>query len=461
MNITWAATQDEIAYADEQPWDGPLSRLVRQLPYDAQIRLWGAGLLLYVFAGLSALLVGLTFGGISEGNRIMLALLGGLCGVISAVMAAALLLATPLQLRRYTPLASVILIPLCSFWSSACLLAAGSSGDILIVVYAEAPIFAVYVFRGWFRLGVLSLAPLLYGGVLLAQPENDNVVRWIVMASTVASTAIGSGGISARAELRTQAERDARVELAGTNQDLEAQVSEQVAQIAHLAELSRFLAPHIAEAVARQDSERLFQPHRRKVAVFFCDLRGFTAFTNTAQPEDVFEVLDEYYKTVGTLLRSHGATIAQYTGDGIMAFFGDPIPIEEPALAAVRMADELRTVMDPVVARWRKQGYELGHGVAVTYGYATLGLVGSEGRLEYVPLGSIVNLAARICDKAKAGEVLLDQATHAATHDTVPSTFVGSFDLKGFPAETKVFGLDAGEPDAELQPVRRLRVAQA
>ena len=209
-------------------------------------------------------------------------------------------------------------------------------------------------------------------------------------------------------------------------------MAEQVTEIERLGELRRFLTPQVADAVMSADAEAMTRPHRRRIAVFFCDLRGFTAFTHDSEPEEVIANLDQYYRTVGEVLQRHGATIGGYAGDGIMAYLGDPVPHPEPARAAVQMVTELRGDLAALVAEWQRRGHDLSYGIGLTYGYATLGVVGFDGRFDYTPMGGVVNLAARLCDKATAGQVLLDHATYAELDGVAASCEpVDGLELKG------------------------------
>ncbi|MHB8463790.1 MAG: adenylate/guanylate cyclase domain-containing protein [Acidimicrobiales bacterium] len=207
---------------------------------------------------------------------------------------------------------------------------------------------------------------------------------------------------------------DAHRQLADLNQNLEERVAAQVAEIGALSGLRRFLSPQVAEALLTAGDESILQPHRRQIAVFFCDLRGFTTFTGGAEPEEVVEALDAYYKIVGDVLRRHDATVGTFAGDGIMAYLNDPVPCDDPAGTAVTMAIELREPMAAFVDTWKRRGHDLGYGVGITYGYATLGSIGFEGRYDYTALGSVVNLAARLCGEAASGEVLVDARTSDA-----------------------------------------------
>jgi adenylate cyclase len=212
----------------------------------------------------------------------------------------------------------------------------------------------------------------------------------------------------------------AHADLAAANERLEERVGQQGEEIGSLSRLRQFLSPQVAEAVLREGVEAL-APHRCRIAVIFCDLRGFTTFSTSAEPEEVMEVLDRYYVTVGRQLHEGGATVGSFAGDGIMAYFGDPVPCEDAAGTAVQMAVELGTQMSAVVAGWRRRGFDLGCGMGIAFGYATIGPVGFDERTDYTALGPTVNLASRLCNMASDGEILIDGRAHEAVEGRVVS----------------------------------------
>ncbi|MBV8296722.1 MAG: hypothetical protein JO085_07805 [Acidimicrobiia bacterium] len=226
--------------------------------------------------------------------------------------------------------------------------------------------------------------------------------------------------------------QEAHGQLADLNQHVEARVATQVAEIEALNRLRRFLSTPVADAVLSSDSDALLEPHRREIAVFFCDLRGFTKFAASAQPEEVHAVLTAYFDLLGEMVDRYQATVGGFTGDGLMAFFNDPLPVEEPALRAVAMAVELRVPMGQLIAGWQRQGYDLGFGVGIAFGFANIGTIGFEGRRDYTALGSVVNLAARLCAEATSGEILIDQRTSAACDGRVEVGNERSLALKGY-----------------------------
>lgn len=213
---------------------------------------------------------------------------------------------------------------------------------------------------------------------------------------------------------------------------LETRIEEQVAQLDRLSRLRRFLSPQVADLIVEAGDDSILQSHRCEIATLFCDLRGFTAFSETGEPEEVMEVLQRYHETMGRLIYEHDGAIDHRAGDGIMIIFNDPIPCDEPALRAVRLALAMRLAMRPLTEEWRKLGHDLGFGVGVSLGYATLGMVGFEGRYDYTANGSAVNLAARLCDEARDGQILISGRAYATLDGAIEVEPLGSLDLKGF-----------------------------
>ena len=208
-----------------------------------------------------------------------------------------------------------------------------------------------------------------------------------------------------------------------------------------LARLKRFLAPQLAELLVSSGDERVLESHRRDIAVLFCDLRGFTAFAETAEPEEVMKVLREYHASLGQLVHDFGGTLERFTGDGMIVLFNDPLPCPEPSLTAAQLAVEMRARVDELVRGWRLVGNRLGFGIGIAYGYATLGRVGFEGRFDYTAIGSVVNLAARLCERANTGEILLDSKVYAAIGGRMKTQSLGEFTPKGFSRPIEVFNL--------------------
>ncbi|HEY2940049.1 MAG TPA: adenylate/guanylate cyclase domain-containing protein [Gaiellaceae bacterium] len=198
------------------------------------------------------------------------------------------------------------------------------------------------------------------------------------------------------------------------------------------AELSRFLSPQVAELVSSEEGEKLLAGHRAYISVLFCDLRGFTAFAETAAPEELFEVLRQYHTLIGELIPAYEGTLEHFAGDGLMVFFNDPLPVEEHELRAIRMALAAQERFAELAAAWRKRGTDLGLGIGIGAGYATLGRIGFEGRYDYGALGPVSNLASRLSTKAGPGQTLISQPVYAAVEDAVEAEPVGELELKGF-----------------------------
>ncbi|HJQ44280.1 MAG TPA: BTAD domain-containing putative transcriptional regulator [Jatrophihabitantaceae bacterium] len=238
-------------------------------------------------------------------------------------------------------------------------------------------------------------------------------------------------------------------ELSAWNRLLEEQVNEQVEEVQRLQRLRRFLPSTVADAVLSGGGEALLQPHRREVALLFCDLRGFSHFAGSVEPEEVLAALRGYHDAVGEVVTRYAATVGFFAGDGVMMFFNDPFPCDEPALRAVSAAAQLREALDLFSARWRERGHELGVGMGVAFGYATLGLIGFEGRYEYTAIGPVVNLASRLCDEARPGEVLLSQGAFAEVQEQIDADLRGELLLNGIDDSGPVWRVSAVHTVAE------------
>ena len=227
-------------------------------------------------------------------------------------------------------------------------------------------------------------------------------------------------------------------EVQALNESLESRVAEQVDELERMGRLKRFLSPQVADAVLSAGDEKLLSSHRAMIATLFCDMRGFTAFCETAEPEEAIEVLQAYHEEMGKLIAELGAGVDHRSGDGIMVIFNDPLPCDDPAGDAVRLAIAMRERMAGLCAEWRKLGHRLGFGVGISLGYATVGVVGAEGRYDYTASGTAVNLAARLCDQAADGEILLSPRAFKAVEDTVEAEQAGELSLKGIQAPVDV-----------------------
>jgi len=208
-----------------------------------------------------------------------------------------------------------------------------------------------------------------------------------------------------------------------------------------LARLKSFFSPQLAEAIASGKGEELLKPHRREITVEFFDLRGFTAFTDAAEPEEVAEMLHAFHAALGKLVLAEQGTLERFAGDSVMVFFNDPLPVERPAEHAVRTALATMEAFIPIAAHWRKRGHEIGLGIGIAQGYATLGAIGFEGRQDYAAIGNVTNLAARLCAEAKGGQILVDRKTMAALEGAFRFDDVGPLTLKGFEKPVPAFSL--------------------
>src|SRR5579863_5760891 len=246
--------------------------------------------------------------------------------------------------------------------------------------------------------------------------------------------------------------RERTEEVAELNRDLEARVAEQVDELGRVGRLKRFLAPQLAELIVSQGDEKILESHRREIVVVFCDLRGYTAFTETAEPEEVLDFLRDYHGALGPLVSQFEGTLDQFSGDGIMVFFNDPVPIPNPAERAVNMAVAMREAASALIAEWRERGRDLGFGVGVAQGYATLGQIGFSERSGYTAIGTVCNVAARLCAEAKDGQILLSQRVNVALKASVSTEQLGALSLKGLTQPVIAYNV----PITSSQPVLRL-----
>jgi adenylate cyclase len=277
----------------------------------------------------------------------------------------------------------------------------------------------------------------------LSKPFNPTLLRARVGASLE------------RKRLHDQVRAQA-ADLATWNKTLEKRVADQLAEIERMGRLRRFLSPQIAAAVLASGDESVLESHRRDIAVVFCDVRGFTAFAETAEPEEVTSFLREYHTRLGALIHKYEGTLERFIGDGLMVLFNDPLRCTDPSIRAVRMAVEMRTQIKELTAKWRKQGHELGFGMGISYGYATLGRIGFEGRFDYSAVGTVVNLAARLCEEASDGQILIDGKVLSAIEAVAETQPAGELTLKGLHRPIPAFnvcGLVSAGAEAMDQPM--------
>lgn len=237
-------------------------------------------------------------------------------------------------------------------------------------------------------------------------------------------------------EIQTQA-----AQLEEWNHTLEQRVADQVRELERTGHLKRFLSPQVAQLILSEGTEAALASHRREVTVLFCDLRGFTPLSETAEPEVVMEILREYHATIGELIYRFEGTLERFAGDGCMIFFNDPVPCPDPTVRAVRLALEMRQRVGGLSTEWRRQGHNLGFGVGIALGYATLGRVGFEGRFDYAAIGTVTNLASRLCGEARAGQILVSQRVQAAVQDLVEVEPLGELALRGLTRPVGTFNI--------------------
>jgi len=240
-------------------------------------------------------------------------------------------------------------------------------------------------------------------------------------------------------------------ELSAWNRELENRVEAQVQELQRVSRLRRFLPPQLAELVVDSGDESFLDSHRREIVVVFCDLRQFTSFAESSEPEEVMAVLKEYHAALGEVIFEYEGTLERFTGDGLMVFFNDPIPCDDPPERAVRMAVAMRDKVADLAQSWHRRGHNLGFGVGVAQGFATLGRIGFEGRSDYAAIGSVTNLAARLCSEAQAGQILVTQRVMSATEHFIVAEHVGDVTLRGFSRPITIFGVTGYKPASVAQ----------
>jgi GAF domain-containing protein len=242
-------------------------------------------------------------------------------------------------------------------------------------------------------------------------------------------------------ELRRRTE-----EVEKLNQHLEQRVTDQVGEIERMGRLRRFLPPQVADLIVASGTEKQLESHRREITALFCDLRGFTGFSESADPEDVMALLREYHAAIGEIIIKYSGTLERYAGDGVMVVFNDPVPVPKPALQAVQAALDMRAAIGALTEKWSRLGHDLGFGVGIAHGHATLGTIGFEGRFDYAAIGTVSNVASRLCDEAKAGQILISPRVLMAVEDAVTVEAVGEFELKGIRRPIAAYNVLATAP---------------
>jgi class 3 adenylate cyclase len=225
--------------------------------------------------------------------------------------------------------------------------------------------------------------------------------------------------------------RERTAEVVKLNQQLEQRVTDQVGEIERMSRLRRFLPPQVADLIVASGTEKQLESHRREITALFCDLRGFTGFSESSDPEDVMALLRDYHAAIGEIIVKYSGTLERFAGDGVMVIFNDPVPVKNPALQAVLMALDMRSAIEALMEKWRLLGHDIGFGIGIAHGYATLGTIGFEGRYDYAAIGTVSNVASRLCDEAKPGQILIGPRVLMAVDKAVKVESVGEFALKG------------------------------
>jgi adenylate cyclase len=240
--------------------------------------------------------------------------------------------------------------------------------------------------------------------------------------------------------------RERTNEVEKLNKHLEQRVTVQVGEIERMSRLRRFLPPQVADLIVASGTEKQLESHRREITALFCDLRGFTGFTESADAEDVIALLREYHAAVGKCIIKYSGTLERYAGDGVMVVFNDPVPVENSALQAVLMALEMRDTIGSLTEKWCRLGHDIGFGIGIAHGFATLGTIGFEGRFDYAAIGTVSNVASRLCDEAKPGQILISPRVLMAIEQLVKVEAVGEFTLKGIRRPLAAYNVIAAAP---------------